>query len=259
MTSRRQFLQGLGRIGGYSAVYVAMQSMGLLAPATAAPATPFALPPGSGNRGKRPVRVGVMGGGIAGLVAAHELNRAGYDVQVFEANDRIGGRVWTVRGGDRIVQTGRPDQICNFDPGLYLNAGAARLPTHHHAIHGYARSLGVPLEVMVNVNRSVNYDYGAPVSQRQAVNDTRGLISELLAKAIDKGALDTELTGIDREALLAQIDGYGDLGKAHRYLGSERSGFTDLPGAYGHAGTRVTPLDLKDVVDRKVWGAGLGF
>jgi len=67
------------------------------------------------------------------------LQRAGYAVQLFEADNRIGGRVWTVRGGDTVVQDGRPDQQCTFDAGLYLNTGAARLPTHHHAIHGRGR------------------------------------------------------------------------------------------------------------------------
>jgi monoamine oxidase len=236
-----------------------MQAMGLLAPAMAAPAQPFALPAGSGNRGGRPIRVGVIGAGIAGLVAAYELQRAGYAVKVFEANNRIGGRVWTVRGGDTVPQEGRAEQICAFDAGLYLNAGAARLPTHHHVMLGFARQLGVPLEVMVNVNRSVKFDYGTPVNERQAVNDTRGILSELLAKAINRGALDQELTGIDREALLAQLDGYGDLDKQHRFRGTERSGFSDLRGAYDHAGTRFTPQDLKAIVDRKFWGVGLGF
>ncbi len=259
MTSRRQFLHGLGHVGGYSAVYVAMQAMGLLAPAHAAPATPFALPPGSGWAGKRPIKVGILGAGIAGLVAAYELNRAGYDVQVFEGNDRIGGRVWTVRGGDTIRQDGRPDQHCDFDPGNYLNAGAARLPTHHHIIHGYARSLKVPLEVMVNVDRSAIWDFGSPVTERQAVNDTRGIMAELLAKAINRGALDQELTGIDKQAFLAKLDGYGGLDKAHRFVGTEASGYSDLPGAYAHAGKRVTPLDLKAIADHDFWGVGLSF
>ena len=47
---------------------------------------------------------------------------------MLEARDRIGGRVWTVRGGDRIVQTGRPDQLCEFSEGLYLNAGRGADP-----------------------------------------------------------------------------------------------------------------------------------
>ena len=81
--------------------------MGLLN-APPASAEPFELPRGSGGGRK----VVILGAGIAGLVSAYELRRAGWDVTVLEARDRVGGRVWTVRGGDRIVQTGRPDQLC---------------------------------------------------------------------------------------------------------------------------------------------------
>jgi protoporphyrinogen oxidase len=35
--------------------------------------------------------IGVVGGGVAGLAAAYRLQRAGYDVQVFEASDDVGG------------------------------------------------------------------------------------------------------------------------------------------------------------------------
>lgn len=255
MTTRRAFLSAVGRAGGYGALYVSMQALGLLPAAEAAPAAPFALPPGSGTG----IRVGVLGAGIAGLVAAYELSRAGYTVQVFEANHRIGGRVWTVRGGDTIVQEGRPDQQCAFDPGLYLNAGAGRLPTHHHRMLGYARRFNVPLEVMINVNRSVGFDFAENITERQAVNDTRGLLAELLTKAINKGALDAELTGIDRDKLLAALAGYGDLDKAGRYLGSERSGYSELPGAYDKAGKRVAPLDLHALTRNEFWGAGLAF
>ena len=39
----------------------------------------------------------VIGAGFAGLVAARELGRAGFDVIVLEARDRVGGRTWTDR------------------------------------------------------------------------------------------------------------------------------------------------------------------
>src|SRR2546428_7385138 len=39
----------------------------------------------------------VIGAGFAGLVAARELGRAGLDVLVLEARDRVGGRTWTAR------------------------------------------------------------------------------------------------------------------------------------------------------------------
>jgi monoamine oxidase len=39
----------------------------------------------------------VIGAGFAGLIAARELGRAGFDVLVLEARDRVGGRTWTDR------------------------------------------------------------------------------------------------------------------------------------------------------------------
>ena len=43
------------------------------------------------------MRVVVAGAGLAGLAAADELGRAGHEVTVFEARDRVGGRVWSRR------------------------------------------------------------------------------------------------------------------------------------------------------------------
>jgi monoamine oxidase len=147
--TRRALLERIGTVGGLGAAYMAMETLGLAVP-TPAGAENFVLPTGSGN-GRSVI---ILGAGIAGLVSAYELQRAGYRVTVLEARDRIGGRVWTIHGGDRIVQTGRPDQRAEFDDGLYFNAGAARIPSTHRVMLSYARKFGVPLEVMVNANRS---------------------------------------------------------------------------------------------------------
>ncbi|WP_179467124.1 protoporphyrinogen/coproporphyrinogen oxidase [Mycolicibacterium vinylchloridicum] len=48
----------------------------------------------------------VIGGGAAGMAAAYELKKAGFAVTVFEARDRVGGRIWTVRKGDFVMDLG---------------------------------------------------------------------------------------------------------------------------------------------------------
>jgi monoamine oxidase len=115
----------------------------------------------------------------------------------------VGGRNWTVRRGATLDMTDGTRQICEFDEGLYWNAGAARLPSHHQAVLGYCRELGVALEVEINANRgallrNAAANDGKPIELRQAINDTRGEISELLGKAINRGALDQELSAHDR-------------------------------------------------------------
>ena len=251
--TRRGFLERLGAAGGYSAVYLGMEAMGLLN-APPASAEPFALPPQSG-RGRK---VAILGGGIAGLVSAYELRRAGWDVTVLEARDRIGGRVWTVRGGDRVVQNGRADQVCEFSQGLYLNAGAARIPHHHHTILGYARALGVPMEVMVNSNRAARSEFGGRiVSNRQLTYDTRGRFIELLAKAIDRGALDQELSAGDKNALRQFLNFYGSLGERGAYVPDGRTGMDPLPGGYRETGRPVA--DALTLADLNRIGPTAGF
>jgi monoamine oxidase len=69
-------------------------------------------------RPRRPAgRVLIVGGGFAGLAAAHELASAGYDVHVFEARNRLGGRVISfhdlaggknVEGGAELIGSNHP-------------------------------------------------------------------------------------------------------------------------------------------------------
>src|SRR5437762_5326052 len=46
---------------------------------------------------QQPRRIIVVGAGLGGLVAAHELTKAGNDVVVLDAQLRAGGRVYTLR------------------------------------------------------------------------------------------------------------------------------------------------------------------
>lgn len=251
--SRRAFLERVGLAGGYSGLFLTMTGLGLLAAPRAYAGAPQ-LPVGGGKG----VKVAILGAGIAGLVAAYELRKGGYDVTVLEARERPGGRAWSVRKGTTIQQQGRPDQQVDWDDGRhhYFNAGPARIPQTHHAILGYCRDLGVPLEVMVNSNRFAKLDYaGKVVTNGQAVNDTRGAFAELLAKAIDQGALNRELTGVDKRRLLDYLSGWGELDPKRIYGGGGgRSGFAEHPGAYLHPPKGADPLRLSDLMQAQFWG-----
>jgi monoamine oxidase len=246
--SRRRFLHRVGATGGYGAAYAAMVSLGLLATPTGASAAPQ-LPPGLG-RGKRVV---VLGGGVAGLVSAYELERAGFSVVLLEARERLGGRNWTLRNGSKIEMIGEADQTVRFSDGLYMNAGPARLPSHHEAILSYCRKLGVALEVEINSSRSAgvwdeNSNGGRPIQLRQGVNDARGHIAELLAKAVKQGALDRELSADDRERLLPFLKTWGDLAPDMSFQGSERSGFAQAPGEAARQARARAPLPLRELL-----------
>jgi monoamine oxidase len=231
-------------IGGAGAAYAAMEAIGL-ARATPASAATFALPRQSGS-GKSVI---VLGAGIAGLVSAYELSQAGYRVKVLEARNRIGGRVWTVRGGDMIETMGRPDQRAQFDQGLYLNAGAARIPTSHRLILGYAQRFGVPMEAFINTNRSAKWDFGGRVmEERQAVFDMRGRLGELLAKAIDQHALDQAMPKAELDLVRQFLAPYASLSPKGVYRPDGRSGFTVEPGGYTQAPQSRAGLEFKELL-----------
>ena len=73
----------------------------------------------------------MIGAGLAGLAAAHELLLAGHQVTVLEARHRPGGRVHTLR---------EP-----FSDDLYAEAGASYIPDNHDIVLRYVRLFDLPL------------------------------------------------------------------------------------------------------------------
>jgi monoamine oxidase len=234
----------VGAAGGSGALLAAMNMLGL-SPATPASAAHFALAPQSGT-GKSVV---VLGAGIAGLVAAYELRKAGYDVTLLEARDRVGGRVWTIRGGERIEQIDRPLQQAQFSDGMYFNAGPARIPSWHHAVVGYAKQLNVPMEVFVNSHMATGWDFNGKVrSGRQMVNDMQGRVVELLAKAIDTRALDVAMPKEELDQFRQFLQFYGGLNDKGVLVAQPSSGFSDWPGGFDHPGKPLDPLTIKELL-----------
>src|SRR5216684_2954216 len=243
--SRRMFITQIAAISGMGAAFLSMQALGLASTVFAEPAPILPAKIGYGTH------VVILGAGIAGLVMAYRMERAGFSVTLVEARRRTGVRNWTLRHGDKVEMIGEAEQTVGFSEGMYFNAGPARIPSQHQGLLSYCKLLGVPLEVEVNFSDSALLQAdgvfaGKPIQERQAINDFRGRIAELLSKATNRGALDQELTADDKQRLIVFLRNYGDLSKDNLYKGSERAGYKVSPGAYDQVGLRRDPLSLRD-------------
>ncbi|MCI0554963.1 MAG: FAD-dependent oxidoreductase [Anaerolineae bacterium] len=74
--------------------------------------------------------VTVIGAGLAGLAAAYDLHRAGWNVTVLEARERVGGRVYSVR---------------SFSNGLVAEGGGEFIEDRHVRMLAFAKQFNLQL------------------------------------------------------------------------------------------------------------------
>ena len=80
----------------------------------------------------QPKRVVIVGAGVAGLVAGYELKRAGHTPVILEAQQRVGGRLYTLRDP--------------FTDGLYAEVGGMRIPRAHKLTMAYIDKFNLPTD-----------------------------------------------------------------------------------------------------------------
>ena len=255
MISRRDFLYRAAAVGGTGLMLNTMSAWGMGIEST------MSAPPALGGSGKGK-KVVILGAGLAGMTAAFELGKLGYQCQVLEARAFSGGRCQTARKGFAMTELGGEEQRCQFDQGQYINHGPWRIPLHHQSTLHYTRLFEVPLEVMVNDNdHSIVYlENGGPLSRQrlrpaQIKADMRSHVAELLAKSVKSKQIDQALTEQDQRLLLDYLAHEGQLDAGDlRYKGRSGRGYAVNPGAgmMPGAGKESDPLGFRDLLESKV-------
>ena len=97
-------------------------------------------------KAKKPLRVIVLGAGMAGLAAAYELLRAGHDPVLLEARPRVGGRIYTLRDP--------------FAHGLHAEVGAMRIPRSHDLTMAYVKAFKLQTMPFTMGNPKAYYHIG---------------------------------------------------------------------------------------------------
>lgn len=247
--TRRRFLELTGATLGSAAVLNVMHAWGQQQPGgqTAPPKLE-----GNGNGTK----VIVIGAGPGGCPAAYELMKAGYDVTVLEARDRVGGHAFTVRNGATSEEYGKGKQVCDWPEGMWFDAGPSRVPFYHRGFFHYCSEFNIPL--MDHKNLDLNgYVYaegidgaldGKKMRLHELQADMAGYTSQYLATAFDQPALDENLTADDIELWRNYLVNWGILeGQDFKYGPSDHRGYTVIPDTQSD-GKIANPYPLKDLL-----------
>jgi monoamine oxidase len=129
-----------------------------------------------------PKHIIIVGAGMAGLVAASLLKDTGHKVTILEANDRVGGRVYTLRSP--------------FSNGLYLNAGPMRIPDTHFLTLEYIRKFALPTNLFINRTRMgiiyangiktrlISFEHNPSILRYPVAPNERGKTAEELLRTV---------------------------------------------------------------------------
>jgi monoamine oxidase len=187
--SRRQFL-------GTSALAAAGAALASCAPRRA--------PRTTGAGAARPVVV--VGGGIAGLTAAYRLHQQRVPVRVYEAQSRVGGRMFSLRG--------------HFADSQVVELGGELIDTGHTRIRRLAAELGVALDDLSQEDPALATELfwfgGARRSEAEVVDAFRPVAARIEADVAtiggDGSVTYAEPNGaepLDRMSIAQWLDGEG--------------------------------------------------
>jgi monoamine oxidase len=160
------------------------------------------------KKGTPSKKILIAGAGMSGLVAASLLKQAGHEVTIIEGNNRVGGRVFTVR---------QP-----FTQGNYVDFGAMRIPDTHVLVFEYIRRFKLRTNKFINASpkdliyvnnvltTSANYEKNPDILGFPVLESEKGkTATELFLTAVEPFIdLYKKSTPEEQEKLKEQYDSY---------------------------------------------------
>merc|ERR1719316_1441106 len=140
---------------------------------------------GTGIKSNKKLKIGIVGAGLAGMVAAMDLADAGHEVEMFELRPFVGGKVssWLDKDGNHIEMGLHVFFGCYYNLfGIMRRTGSfdkLRLKEHTHTFINNGGGVG---------ELDFRFPIGAPVSGLQAFARTQQLgVGDKLANALRLG------------------------------------------------------------------------
>ena len=143
----------------------------------------------------KPKKVIVVGAGLAGLSAGYELKRAGHTPVILEAQQRVGGRVYTLRDP--------------FTEGLYAEVGAMRIPRAHSLTMAYVEKFGLKTNDFTMDNPNAYYYIGGRKMRAADAHADPSLMGFEIAPD-EAGKTSGQLYMKALKPLLDMLEGQGD-------------------------------------------------
>jgi monoamine oxidase len=159
--SRRHLLAALGGVAAAGAAGTLLSACGAEADFTSGASTTRR---GLANLSTT-LDVGIVGAGLAGLVCADQLRLNGVTASLYEGNDRVGGRQFSLSG---------------FFPGQVVERGGELIDTSQKNMINYARAFGLTLEDYLKEPGEIAYfENGALVDTAAIINSFRAFTAAI--------------------------------------------------------------------------------
>jgi len=164
------------------------------------------------NASTKPGRVGIVGGGLAGLTVAYLLNKSGVDCEILEGSERLGGRVWTQSGFNA--------------ENMFAEMGAEYVAARDTSVLALARELAVGVqELTVGAGENAYFIEGTLHSEKEASAALKGFSTRLI-KARAEGSAKWDARSVRAFLESAKADSDAWLLQAIDIAYRNRSGLT---------------------------------